>query len=344
MNDAQDVSFDLSGGVGHSLKYFNIDGTEAVHVDVWVEALADKMVWQDFLRNTQDFKFNLKGPDEVKAKDGKRSTGCDRLFALEKQGVITVGQDCIFCLDSDDSFIKSFVPGYTSKKFPRDHVYVTNIYAVDNAFLHLEHVDLSLRGNICQGDHNIKVMPSQFICDISNIIYEAYVALNYIEGLGRAREFSIRRKNVHEALDKLVGIAFDNYSKCSVFKDFEREVSAILVTANSAINAIGREGFDNYKKDLADNGITAANIYLFVRGHNIFDVVAALFDNVSDAYKELEIERLKSSYADSVDQVRHVEEIWLKFSVFVRTKFTMGRVPVPYLQQTLDRLSADYSI
>ncbi|KJZ41764.1 hypothetical protein [Pseudomonas fluorescens] len=343
MNDAQDVSFDLSGGVGHSLKYFNIDGTEAVHVDVWVEALADKMVWQDFLRNTQDFKFNLRGPDEVTAADGKRSTGCDRLFALENQGVIKVGKDCIFCLDSDDSFIKSFVPGYTSKKLPRDHVYVTNIYAVDNAFLYLEHVDLSLRGNICQGDHNVKVMPSQFILDVSSIIYEAYVALNYIEGLGRAREFSVKRKIVHESLDKLVSIAFDDYKNCSVFKDFESEISSIFVTANSAIDAIGREGFESYKQTLANIGITETNVYLFVRGHNIFDVVAALFDNVSDEYKQLEIDRLESAYADSSDQVAHVEYIWQKFSVFVKTKFMMGRVSVPYLQQTLDRLSADYS-
>ncbi|MFK4232816.1 hypothetical protein [Pseudomonas guariconensis] len=344
MNDTQDVSFGLSGGLGDSLKYFNIDGTEAVHVDVWVEALEDKIVWQDFLRNTPDFKFNLRGPDEAVSEDGKVSTGCDRLFALEKQGVITLGKDSIFCLDSDDSFIKSFVPGYQSKKLPRDHVYVTSIYAIDNAFLYLDHVDSSLTGNVCQGEHNIKVMPSKLILDISRVVYEAYVALSYIEAMGRSREFSLARKAVHESLSRLSSMSFDNYDKCEVFKAFAAELSGISQAASAAVEKIGSEGFSAFQQELTRAGVSEKNIYLFVRGHNIFDVVTELFDAVSLHYKSLEINRLKGLYPNSTDKVAHVEELWQRFSVFLKTKFTMGRVPVPFLQQSLQRLSGDYSI
>lgn len=344
MNENQDVSFNLSGGLSDSLKHFNIDGTEATHVDVWVEALEDKSIWLGFLRNTEKFKFNLKGPDEALAPDGKLSTGCDRLFSLEAQGVIKLGEDSIFCLDSDDSFIKSFIPSYTSKKISRNHVYTTNIYAVENAFLHQDHIDPCLLANIYKGSLDAEVMPSEFILCISEIIYEAYIALNYIEGIGRSREFAVSRKIVHNSLDKLAAASLVNHKECSTFKNFENEISAISENSRKAIDAIGREGFETFKQALNNNGISESNIYLFVRGHTLFDTITKLYDNVSRKHKDLEIERLKSTYTDSSEKVAHVEKIWMSFPLLLKTKFTMSKVEVPYLKRSLDRLSTDYSL
>ncbi|UVL17673.1 hypothetical protein LOY44_16870 [Pseudomonas sp. B21-044] len=343
MNDAQDVSFDVSGGLGDSLKYFNIDGTEAIHVDVWVEALEDKFVWRDVLHNTDSYKFILKGPDEAIAEDGKVATGCGRLFSLEKQGVIKLGKDCIFCIDSDDSFIKSFVPGFESVKQSRDHVYATNIYAIDNAFLYHVHIDESFEVSSCQGRHDVAVMPSRFIQDVTKPLFEPYISLCYLEAVGRAEEFSLSRKLLHKAVEKLCDVDLKNYGECSVFKSYGQEVAGISSASLAAINAVGVEGYNAYKDKLSNCGISEANIYLFVRGHSIFDAVSIVYDAVSYECKQNEISRV-SAQANTENRIKNVERIWQKFSVYLKNKFHMGRVPVPFLQHSLVRLKQDYSL
>lgn len=344
MNEDKDVSFPVSGGLGKALMLFNIDGSEALHVDVWVEALADKWFWQDFLKANDKFKFNVRGPDEATSADGKKSTGCDRLFALEKQKVLSLGKDCIFCIDSDDSFIKSMIPGYVSKKNTRPHVYVTNIYAIDNAFLSGEYVDHAFTTLTTVGPQHHNLLPSDFIGMIAKEVWETYTGIYYLEGVKRAKEFGLSHKLVYGKVEKLRKANVQNLSSCAAYKGFVSSLNALQVTVGKAVTAVGRAEYEKFIEELAAIGVTPDSFFLFMRGHNLFDAVTDAFEEVNKVFKSAEIARVKAFYKDYEGKVSHVEASWLQFSCYLKVKFSPGRVEVPFLKSTLDALRTNYSL
>lgn len=344
MNEDKDVSFPVSGGLGKALMLFNIDGSEALHVDVWVEALADKWFWQDFLKANDKFKFNVRGPDEADSKDGKRSTGCDRLFALEKQKVLNLGKDCIFCIDSDDSFVKGMIPGYTSKKATRPHVYVTNIYAIDNAFLSGEYVDHAFTTLTTVGPHLHNLLPSKFIKMIAMEVWDTYTGIYYLEGIKKARGFGLSHRHVYDEVEKLRQANVINLNSCAAYKDFVSSLSVLKVKVKSAVASVGVAGYEKFIEGLAGVGVTADTFFLFMRGHNLFDAVTDAFEKVNKGFKDAEIARVRAAFKKCEDRVAHIEGSWLEFPCYLKAKFSPDRVEVPFLKSTLDVLKVDYSL
>ncbi|WP_095128635.1 DUF4435 domain-containing protein [Pseudomonas sp. Irchel s3h14] len=344
MNEDQDISFGVSGDVGDSLRFFNIDGSDALPVDVWVEALDDKRFWLDYFKSNDRYKFYVRGPDEAVAPDGKVANGCDRLFSLERQSVLTLGVGCIFCIDSDDSYLKSFVPGYVSQKLPRDHVFVTNIYALDNAFVYSEYVDHAFGLLVCKGGHELKVLPSKFIASVSSSIWSAFVGIYYLEVIGRDKEFSLSKRLINNALDKLGKVIISEFDQCEVYNNYLAEVADIESAVRSALLTVGQEGYDLFCSELETAGVSADNVYLFLRGHNLFDVVASVYEVVSQEFKCIEIERVKTVHANSASVVAGIEKNWQAVSSFLKARFSLVGADIPFLKCTLERISADYSL
>lgn len=344
MNEDKDVSFRVSGGVGERRKKFNIDGSEAMHVDVWVEALADKWFWLEYLRDNSDFKFRVKGPDEKTAKDNKKSTGCDRLFALEKQAEIVLGTDCIFCLDSDDSFIKSLIDGYESLKKPRKHVYVTNIYAIDNAYLIFNHVDHSFGQVTTKGSQASTHPPSTFINGIATTLWNAYTGIYYLEGTARAKQFNLSLKQANNLIEKLSKANIDNYPNCSTYKKFTENAAKLEKLVFTALNSIGIDNYNKFLQKLSDTGINANNFYLFIRGHNLFDATTSVYEKVNDRFKMAEIARVMTDYKDFEHKVTCIKSSWPTFPDFLIKKFSAHQTSVPFLERTLAQISNDYNL
>jgi hypothetical protein len=344
MNADKDVSFKVSGGTGKRRGKFNIDGSEAMHVDVWVEALADKWFWLEYLRDNSDFKFSVKGPDEKDAKDDKKSTGCDRLFALEKQKEIVLGVDCIFCLDSDDSFIKSLIEGYKSLKKPRKHVYVTNIYAIDNAYLIDDHVDHSFSQVTTKGSQASAHPPSTFINGIATTLWNAYTGIYYLEGTAHAKQFNLSLKQANNLIEKLNKVNIDNYPDCSTYKKFIGSAAKLEKRVFKALNSIGIDNYKKFLQKLSDADVNVNNFYLFIRGHNLFDATTAVYEKVNDRLKKTEIARVKADYEDFEHKVTCIESSWSTFPNFLITKFSAYHTSVPFLERTLTQISNDYNL
>ena len=345
MNGDKDISFRVSGkGVGDKRKYFNIDGSEATRVDVWVEALADKWFWLEYFQDNSDYKFNFRGPDEIDAKDKKRSTGCDRLFTLEKQKEIILGNDCILCLDSDDSYIKSFIPGFTSKKSQRPHVYTTKIYAIDNAFLLDKHVDHVFNIITTKGGAGASWPPSELISNIAKTTWSAYTGIYYLEAVGRNREFKVSQKLAYKLISKLWKADASNIQNCSTYKKFQAEYSKLESTVNAAIKAVDQQGYDKFITALENSGINQTTFYLFIRGHSLFDSTTSCYEVINETHKTNEINRVKKEYPDHTGIVLSIQRTWKTFPEILTAKFSARKTPVPFFCDTLKTLSDHYNL
>lgn len=343
MNEDVDYSFEVSGGEGESLRLFNIDGSDALPVDVWVEALEDKWFWQEFFVSNEHFKFDVREPDEVVAPDGKHATGCDRLFSLEKQKVLNLGVDCIFCVDSDDVFIKSRVAGYVSRK-KRQYVYLTNIYAIDNAFISPNHVDSSFVTLSTKARHRHKLLPSDFIKGIASAIWVSYTGLYYLEACGVAQNHGLSQKLAYLKVESLSRANVEDLASCAVYAKFIANIAVLTRKVLDCVELVGAEGYDTFIRDLERDGVTADNFFLFMRGHSLFDAVIGAFEVINKKCKEEEIAKIKAKYRDFQSRIEHVERNWQKFGCYLKTKFSPVHVQVPFLDVTLQVLKDDYSI
>lgn len=346
INSDKDFSFTYDGFEGLRAKHFNIDGSLAEHVTVWVEAHDDKRFWMAFLKSDEKYKFSMKAPDEIIASDGKTATGCGRLFSLEKQGDITLAKHNIFCLDSDDSFVKALIPGYSSQKIARDHLFVTNIYAIENATLDLSHLNETFVSTTGLPLESLTTTPSDFIESLSNCIYEVYKDAYFFEAITKDSEKSAKlRKSLFDEIKNLStlahGVKIENSKELALLK---KSLKATHTEIENEISKLNKQNEKTqFTTDLKTLGITPQNFFLFVNGHKLFDLVCEVFQIYSEILRDKEVERIKKAHKKSKSVVSGLINGWPVFSETLKFGFLAKNPQVPFLSDTLNRLEIEYS-
>lgn len=342
----KDVGFSFKSEDLEKTKYFNLDGSMAIHVDVWVEAYDDQRFWLAHLPRNAKYKFFPKTPDRVKAPDKKYSTGCGRLFKLEKQGVIVLGPAQIFCVDSDDSYLKGFIPGYQSPKQERAHVYVTNVYSVENVMLYPELVDRtfeSVSGVSCK---QLPSLPSNALSIISALVHELVLALAFYDEVVVAVDVE---KNYRDEFEKIIAsfseIDFRNdFSKSTNFSEMAAGLEGIRSELVShIINSGSEQGYLKFKADVENAGYDAECAYLFVRGHTLYDGVVGSLSTATNEIRSVEIERLQGIYKDHDQRSKCVENQWPSFDHSLKAGYLAALPEINFFSRSLTRLNEDYA-
>lgn len=342
----KDVGFSFNSADLEKTKYFNLDGSNVTHVDVWVEAFDDKRFWLAHLPVSPKYKFFPKIPDQITAPDGKMSTGCDRLFKMEKDGVITLGKAQIFCLDSDDSFLKCFIPGFSSLKLERDFVYVTNVYAIDNIFLDSRLLDRTFEAVTGASATSLATKPSALLSAVSSLIFDVVLGLAFYDVVlysRRARnEFKARFNKLLELLVRLdcrlVLASCVEYSKLSSsLVKLRKRIESLIVSSGK------KKEYDEFKGNVIGSGFANDNAYLFVKGHYVYDGLVGSLEKISDDIRDAEIARIKLLYADHEHRVRAIENQWPNFGHSLKSAYYAALPIVPFFDTCRSRLASDYA-
>jgi hypothetical protein len=335
VNDEKDVGFSFDAEYGDRTKYFNIDGSMAQHVNVWVEALDDQRFWMGYLKPNDYFKFAFKQPTDIDSSSGTAAGGCERLFHFERNEIIKLGVTEIFCLDSDDSYVKAFLRSYTSQKKQRPFVYSTNIYAIENAFLSGELLDRTFEFVVARSVQGSAVLPSVFIQELSTAIFPLVKKMAFYEVSSKDCEDAIRvRKSLRKLFRSLrhVNCSID-LSQCDVFNNFNVVVRALEAEVDTEFDRLEiSKSFDEFEDEIHRAGINAENAFLFYRGHSIFDSVIKAYAVLSDTYRVQAIN----------DQVSGVNKAWVVLGETLKQNFYVSRPSVPFLNEACSRLMADY--
>ncbi|MEN5111324.1 DUF4435 domain-containing protein [Pseudomonas sp. TWI672] len=342
----RDVGFTFDSKDLERTKYFNIDGGRAIHVDVWVESFDDQRFWLAHFPKTPKFKFFPKSPDKKKGADNKRGTGCDRLLKMERTGVIKLGQSQIFCLDSDDSHLKAPLPGYTSPKQPRPHVYSTVVYAMENVVLQSELLDRTFETVSGASVDYLKTKPSDLIKQISLLSYDILLLVAFYEVVLRTPGDRKRYKDrLLSLFDSLAN--FDcrkNVGDCKVFKRFSLGIEALRIDIESFVAVSGKTAdFDAYKKEVLSVGYGPETCYLFVKGHSLYDAIIGSVTAITDGLREAEIKSLKANFVDHDERIRCLENQWPNFDHSLKSAYLAVLPDVAFFRQCRGRIAADYS-
>lgn len=345
-NKNKDVGFSFDSADLEKTKYFNLDGSNATHVDVWVEAYDDKRFWLAHLPTSSKYKFFTKIPDQITAPDGKISTGCDRLFKMEEDGVITLGKAQLFCLDSDDSFLKYFIPGFSSFKKERDFVYLTKVYAIDNIFLESSSLDRTFETVTGTSISSLATKPSGLLSAISGLVFDVVLGLAFYDVVlycGKVRhEFKARFKRLLESIVKLdcrqVMMSCSKFSRLeSSFQKLKKRIESLIVSSGK------KKEYDEFRGSVSRSGVVSENAYLFVKGHYIYDGLVGSLEKLSDSLREAEIARVELLYADHEFRVRAINKQWPNFGHSLKSAYYASLPAVPFFDTSLSRLAADYA-
>ncbi|WP_339406406.1 hypothetical protein [Pseudomonas helleri] len=351
IGDEMDVGFTFDASYGEKSKFFNVDGSMAQHVNVWVEALDDKRFWMGYLRSNNDFKFFFKVPSEVVAEINTAADGCERLFHFEATGVIVLGVCQIFCLDGDDTYLKGFLPGFTSRKSHREFVYNTNIYAIENAFLNGDLIDGTIEAIVAQPLSPTNAYPSDFLVALSTLTFSLMTRMAFYEVATQDSESAISmRRSLRSSFRSLERADFSQgLVQCQVFTEFRQSVSDIEAIISVDLENLGLEAqYIEFERKVREAGICEENSYLFLKGHFVFDSAIKIYATLSNSYRMAEIERIRHVYRNSNaqaidDQVRCIEKAWGSVGETLKHNFYSSRPHIPFFNEVCERLAFDYN-
>jgi len=322
------------------LKYFNSDGSERETVMVWVESRADKRFWSVFLPDSDRYSFDLKIADEFVSEDGVVATGCKRLMALKNKKEIILGKHNIFCLDSDDDFLVSLYD--PAIRAGHGHIYYTNIHSIDNAFLHPSHADRVLENLTACRLVSLKFKPSDLLNEFSSDVLEMVKLLSF--SLKYMPDVGIPfRKELQCEMASLKTIEIDQpLSTSEIYQQFQTKISDLITNLQTEIEKSEKQRYTEFEKVVMGAGLNRSNAYLFIRGHDMFEMVVSIFERISKDLRGREVTRIKKAYAKPGDAINAVHKEWSEFGHSLKISFYTANLKIDFFCETLDSIQRDY--
>lgn len=341
MLENSDFGFVISSSDIEKLKYFNSDGSERQTIIVWVEARADKRFWGVILADNERYTFDLKTADEFVSEDGTAATGCKRLIALKNKGDLILGKNNIFCLDSDDDFLVSIFDPVN--KPPCDYVYYTNIHSIENAFIHPDHADRVLENLTACRLTALSFKPSDLLSEFSVDVFEMVKLLSF--SLTYTPEIGlVFRNKLQEQMTSLKMIEIDEpLSTSEKYLKFRSNISDLIKQLRLQISKTEEDRYINFEKAVIDAGLNATNAYLFIRGHDMFEMVVSIFERISKDLRRREIDRIKETHKNPGDAIKAVHNEWVEYGESLKTGFYTANLRIDFLSDTLDIIKRDYA-
>lgn len=344
--DNQAYGFKFKSSWIEKKQNFNSDGSLRKTVLVWVEADDDKKFWMSFLKDNPRYLFLYKQPDEATASDEKAANGCNRIISLINNGDITPSKLQISCIDSDDCFIKGFVDGYISAKPENEFMYYTNIYSIENAMLNPEHIDRTFEVVASDPRRNLFVSPSALLEQISICLFDSYKKLNFFDVISQDRVLVDNlRTRFYTTLSSLSTLDVSKeYTNSACYLEFCAELNSLGALIEAEVEHLNKNSeYTAYANKLSQASIGPENIYLFVKGHKILNLIVAVFDKISSKYRAAAHARARATYANPKSEINRINNNWHDYKSLIFGAFCVTTVHVDFLSITRLKLAEVYA-
>ncbi|WP_443693102.1 DUF4435 domain-containing protein [Pseudomonas protegens] len=346
INDDKDVGFVFDAADSERTRFFNIDGSAALNVNVWVEAQDDKRFWSAFLRNSDRYKFSYKLGSDESSHDGKVGSGCRRLVKLKRQGVIKIGLGEIICMDSDGAYLREKVPGHVSTSIDSPHVYYTNVYAIENVYLHPQLLNDVLKFATAGEDLGSGVSPSELIASISALCFSLVVNTAFLEVVDASwierSKIKARTKSIFVRIKKINCV--EGLDKCSVYSEVAERISRLSQELNDHIVSLKEdERYEVYLQEVVLGGVNNDNCYLFLHGHSIYEGVVCAIDKLNEYWRTVAIEKIKDE-VDADQKEIYITRNWQDIQVILKSSYCAQLPKVDFFEDVRLRLLETYEL
>jgi len=328
---------------------FFMDEAEPPEVVIWLESHDDSRLWVPIFRNIKGFNFQFKQSSIFVAQDEKVANGCDRLLSLMEAGEISLSKYQIFCLDSDFKFISSFADGFRNEYKGVDHIYWTNVHSKENIYLNPIIIDQIISHLVGVPEDNLAQPFSIVFGNFSAAIFEPFIRLLFLQAvLGGDKQGLVvgYKKNFKEVIDILKEKPVEQairFQGCALWDRFCSELSSLLNVLHGHIETEGLESdFDDYRVKVGVAGVSAENIYLFVRGHDLYEVFDELSCKVIESYKKLKISEIKAACKDKAgEKISEYVNSFVPFGTCLKSRAPVFN-GIPFFSETMNCVISVY--
>ncbi len=303
----------------------NVITVEPGKVKLYLESEADIPFWYAIFKRFApkldiEFEFYALSSDgkvvessycsEVQNMQNKKLRGKDFLFKLVSENPEVVGSNKVICVDSDYNYLvrNSEYAQIIQKYIP--YIFQTYTYSIENYKCLAE----SLDGICVDATYNTpnQFSLTRFLIDYSKAIYDLFVYFIYscFSGIELVTEFG---KNIAIPED----LSLDN-NGAKTIEEIKSKAFNMINDAKAKLKILN----PNYeseitvtRKILADSGVFPENVYLFMKGHILFDdVVCRLLRKIvsttsAEMIKEINSRSDKERVSKKVKKKRHASYI-----------------------------------
>lgn len=266
---------------------------------VHVEAFDDAVFWEKtFTHFLPDMKLNFIWASNTPS--GHETTGSAQCLKYKNY----LSKQFFICIDSDYRYLLQEV-GISAANF----IFQTYTYSIENHFCYA--AKLNTTAEQCTGVADKIFDFEAFLLAYSQAVYEAFIWHLHFLKQGDGRTFSKDIFNRILSLNGMPGFSINNNGEVIINELSTRcaaKVAELKETYPLAVIATEQAHFTTL-------GLTPDNTYMYVRGHNLFDLIVKLGNEVNNQVLSLEAGRLANEqaiaklYAQATPFQRELEKV-----------------------------------
>lgn len=228
------------------------------NIEVYVENEDDVPFWWDmFNRYAPNFRFSINPSTRVKSLE----RGKESVLKLKDQ----VGDYLILCIDSDYDYLLQGATATSKLINDSPYIFQTYSYAIENYKCYAESLKRICVKATCNDEDIFDFV--NFFRRYSETVYELFLYSYHFRKVGDSKNFTLDEFNSAIKILKRVGI--DEQGEPAI-KALTKAVADKITHLKSVHPDIDTEVISDGLKQL---GVEEDNVYLFIRGHVIYDNV-----------------------------------------------------------------------
>lgn len=316
MNALENTDSDIGFNIPNSYYEFQNQFCEPniKKVQVWIETQRDFNFWNSILEGKiSNTEFNIQST-ETFVEDGKVGTGCSRILYLVSKGNIELGKNSIVCIDSDyycisklmNSSFDHSTPFHTAidiiTDYSKNFVFRTLVHSKESVFYKHEFLNDTLNFCTSSNKDNLDFCLYEILSEISKIIMKYFVAI--LNLYSKTKIDISQRGTLLKAM--IAEISKINQLPCENFLDLEKfKSSSSFINITENINHSYLTLIEKYNENpadldvLVDNlksfSINEKNLFFFLRGHDISELISGISNSYIKYIKTESIKKMRTT-------------------------------------------------
>ena len=239
---------------------------------VHLEDVEDEMFWNAMLQQVLPGEYNF--ISHSRSKKGNDTRGCEQ--CLKYVGCLS--KLFFVCIDSD---LRNIVGKnqYSAEKF----VAQTYAYSWENHLCHAQELQQRFI-DVCAAP-KLKFDFLQFLSCYSKVLYRALELLVHEEIHGNKDFFK-----------KIISVLPKQYRSSNMLNNGEPYCRDLMTALDELEKQIDTSDLSNVEQLLQNMGITPENAYLYMRGHDVYDLIRNIGEKISENFEK---DVLQKSFATS---------------------------------------------
>ena len=128
----------------------------------------------------------------------------------------------------------------------------------------------------------------------------------------------------------------------TAYKKFKLKIVSLTEQLLEETSKTPNNNYRNFEKSVHSAGVNNENAYLFIRGHDLYEMVVAICENISKSIKHAEIAKIKKRLPKPRDAIQAIHNEWHNYGASLKTGYFAANLKIEFFSSTSEKLQAQY--